>query len=39
MNELSKVLERDEKIVWEGAPSFKPYFFSRSFLSAIGGFI
>lgn len=39
MNELNKVLESDEKIIWEGAPSFKPYFFSRSFLPAIGGLI
>lgn len=30
MRELDKVLDQNEKILWEGGPSFWPFFFGRS---------
>ena len=37
MKELDKVLDRNEKVFWEGKPKFWPFFFSGSAASAIGG--
>lgn len=37
MKELDKVLDQNEKVLWEGAPSFWPFFFSRSFFLTIAG--
>ncbi|OGZ79127.1 MAG: hypothetical protein A2528_00620 [Candidatus Staskawiczbacteria bacterium RIFOXYD2_FULL_37_9] len=38
MKELNKVLNENEKIFWEGAPSFWPFLFGRSFPLVIFGF-
>lgn len=37
MRELDKVLDHDEKTLWEGGPSFWPFFFGRSLALTIFG--
>jgi hypothetical protein len=37
MNELYKVLDSNEKVLWQGTPSFLPYIFSRSLNVVIFG--
>ena len=37
MRELDKVLDQNEKVFWEGAPSFWPFFFGRSLPITIFG--
>ena len=41
MDELNKVLEKSEKVLWQGAPAFKPFFFGGggSIIAAIVGFV
>lgn len=36
MRELDKVLDSDEKVLWEGKPNFLPFFFSGLWLSFFG---
>ena len=36
MKELNKILDKDEKIFWEGKPNFWPFFFSGIILSLFG---
>lgn len=38
MRELDKVLDQDEKVFWEGAPRFWPFFLGRSFPILVFGF-
>ncbi len=35
MEELRQILDRNEKILWQGTPQFKPFFWSRMVTSAI----
>ncbi len=37
MNELNKVLNESEKVMWQGAPSFWPFFFGGSILTSLFG--
>lgn len=39
MNEISKVLNHDEKVLWEGEPKFWPYFLTGVTPSFIFGLI
>ena len=36
MRELDKVLDKSEKVLWEGKPNFLPFLFSSMLLSLIG---
>jgi uncharacterized membrane protein YdbT with pleckstrin-like domain len=37
MKELDKILDQDEKVLWEGAPSFWPFFLGGSIATTIFG--
>lgn len=37
MRELDKVLNQNEKVLWEGGPKFWPFFFGRSLFLTIAG--
>ncbi len=37
MEELNKILNQDESVLWEGSPSFWPFFFGRSLPLTIFG--
>lgn len=37
MRELDKVLDQNEKIIWEGSPKFWPFFFGRSLALTLFG--
>lgn len=39
MNELDKIIEKNEKVLWEGKPVFLPYIVSRCIISVIIGIV